>query len=60
MRLTERLMYFFGIAFAIAYGFESYTWCLVFMVVVAAVLPIGILYEGFRFMQWVFLIVFIP
>ena len=49
MRLTERLMYVFGIAFAIAYGFESYTWCLFFMVIVSVTLIAGIIYEGYRF-----------
>ena len=60
MRLTERLMYVFGIAFAIAYGFESYTWCLFFIVIVTVTLIAGIIYEGYRIFQWIFLIVFIP
>lgn len=60
MRLTERLMYVFGIAFAIAYGFESFIWCIVFIVILSVVLIAGMIYEGFRFFQWIFLIVFIP
>lgn len=53
-------MYLFGIAFAIAYAFEDFLWCCVFMVVLALVLLAGIIYEGFRIFQWLFLIVFIP
>ena len=60
MRLTERLMYLFGIAFAIAYGFEDFIWCLVFIIILAIVLTVGIIVEGYRLFQWLFLIVFIP
>lgn len=60
MRLTERLMYVFGIAFAIAYGLEDLTWCVVFIIALSIVLIAGVLFEGFRFFQWIFLIVFIP
>ena len=60
MRVTERLMYLFGIAFAIAYGFEDFIWCLVFIIILSIVLIAGIIIEGFRLFQWIFLLVFIP
>ena len=50
MRVTEWLMYLFGIAFAIAYGFEDFIWCLVFIVLLAIVIIVGVIYEGFRFL----------
>ena len=50
MRLTERLMWLFGIAFAIAYGFEDFIWCLVFIIILAIVIIVAIFVEGFRLM----------
>ena len=49
MRLTERLMYVFGIAFAIAYGLENFIWCIVFIVALTVILTAGIIFEGLRF-----------
>merc|ERR1719162_231613 len=60
MRLTERLMWLFGIVFAIAFGFEDFIWCLVFIIILCIVIIFAIIFEGFRFFQWFFLIVFIP
>lgn len=60
MRLTERLMYFFGVGLAVAFALEELIWCIVFAALVFCTIIAGCIYDGFRLFQWLFIIVFIP
>lgn len=60
MRIFERLMYLFGVALAVAYGLEEFLACFILVCLILVVTFIGAIVEGIRFIQWIYLVAFIP
>lgn len=60
MRIFERLTYVFGIALAIAYGLEEFLASFIIACLIIINTYIGALVEGLRFVQWFYLVAFIP
>jgi len=59
-RITESLMLLLGIGLAIAYGLEEELASFVFVCLIIVDLYVGMLVEGLRFTQFIFLVAFIP
>ena len=58
MRVSELLLYFFGVCLAFTYGFELFLWSFILVILILLTAFIGALIEGIRFFQWVFLVGF--
>ena len=60
MRIFERLMYLLGVGLAIAYGMEEFLACFILACLIIVDVYIGALVEGIRFIQFFYLVAFIP
>jgi hypothetical protein len=60
MRIFERLTYLFAIGLAIAYGLEEFLACFIIACIIIITTYIGAIVEGLRFIQWFYLVAFIP
>jgi len=60
MRIFERLTYLLGTALAFTYGFEEFLASFILVCLILVSSFIGALVEGIRFIQWIYLIAFIP
>ena len=58
MRVSEFLLYLFGVCLAFTYGFQLFLWSFIFVLLILLTAFIGALIEGIRFFQWVFLVGF--
>ena len=60
MRIFERLTYLLGTALAFTYGFEEFLASFILVCLILVCSFIGALVEGIRFIQWIYLVGFIP
>lgn len=60
MRIFERLMYILGVALAFTYGFEEFLASFILVCLILLTVLIGAFVEGIRFIQWIYLVAFIP
>jgi hypothetical protein len=60
MRIFERLMYLLGTALAITYGLEEFLASFILVCLILICVFVGALVEGIRFIQWIYLVAFIP
>lgn len=60
MRIFERLMYLLGVALAFTYGFEEFLASFILVCLILVTAFVGALVEGIRFIQWIYLVAFIP
>lgn len=59
-RIFERLTYVLGVGLAIAYGLEEFLASFIIACLIIVNFYIGALVEGIRFVQWFYLVAFIP
>ena len=60
MRISERLVYAFGVGLAITYGLEEFLGSFVLVILILITAIVGAIVEGVRFFQWLYYIAFIP
>jgi len=60
MRIFERLTYFLGTALAFTYGFEEFLASFILVCAILVCAFVGAIVEGVRFIQWIYLVAFIP
>jgi hypothetical protein len=60
MRIFERITYVLAIGLAIAYGLEEFLASFIIACLIILNTYIGALVEGLRFIQWFYLVAFIP
>ena len=60
MRIFERLTYLLGTALAFTYGFEEFLASFILVCLILVCVFVGALVEGIRFIQWIYLVGFIP
>lgn len=60
MRIFERLTYLLGTALAFTYGFEEFLASFILVCLILVCVFVGALVEGVRFIQWIYLVAFIP
>ena len=60
MRIFERLTYLLGTALAFTYGFEEFLASFILVCLILVCAFVGATVEGVRFIQWIYLVAFIP
>jgi hypothetical protein len=60
MRIFERLTYLLGTALAFTYGFEEFLASFILVCLILICAFVGAVIEGIRFIQWIYLVAFIP